>query len=177
MQELIAKRYVKALRSTVDKESLLNILDIFKLLASQFDSRDFLNIVKNPDVSKNDIESLLLEPLKLQKGSAIESFIKLLIQNGRVMVIPSIAEVLRKEMVSSLKEYNGYVYSDSDISQGVLSSLAAGLSKKFDSKIELKLVKNGFDGIKVGVDDLGVEINFSKTRIDAQLIEHVLKAI
>ena len=32
-------------------------------------------------------------------------------------------------------------------------------------------------GIKVEVEDLGIEINFSKSRLNMQLVEHILKAI
>ncbi|MDX9814571.1 MAG: F0F1 ATP synthase subunit delta [Sulfurimonas sp.] len=177
MEELIAKRYAKALTQLVDKESLTNTLEIFKNLSDMFSDKAFLNIIKNPSISKKDKESLLLESVKKANSSAIENVIKLLVEKNRVEIIPAIAEVLRKEIVHSTKNYNGYVYSDSDISQNVLNNLASGLSKKFDSNISLELIKNDFDGVKVDVDDLGVEINFSKTRIDAQLIEHVLKAI
>jgi F-type H+-transporting ATPase subunit delta len=38
-------------------------------------------------------------------------------------------------------------------------------------------VKNDFNGIKVAVEGLGIEINFSKDRIDSQIIEHIIKAI
>ena len=33
------------------------------------------------------------------------------------------------------------------------------------------------NGIKVDVADLGVEINFSKSRINSQIVEHIVKAI
>ena len=59
----------------------------------------------------------------------------------------------------------------------LIEDLSAGLSKKFDSKISLHAVKNDFNGIKVDVEGLGIEINFSKDRIDSQIIEHIIKAI
>ena len=58
-----------------------------------------------------------------------------------------------------------------------MQDLSNGLSKKFDSSISLSFVKNDFNGIKVGIEDLGVEINFSKSRINSQMIEHIVKAI
>jgi len=37
--------------------------------------------------------------------------------------------------------------------------------------------KYDFDGIKVDVDGLGVEISFSRSRISDQIVDHILKAI
>jgi F-type H+-transporting ATPase subunit delta len=69
------------------------------------------------------------------------------------------------------------VYSDSDIDSKVIEDLGNGLGSRFDSKISLKFVKDNFKGIKVDVEDLGVEISFSKSRINDQMIEHIIKAI
>jgi len=80
-------------------------------------------------------------------------------------------------MANSTKTYAGVVYSDSSIDVKLIDDLSAGLSKKFNSTISLSSVKNDFNGIKVDVEDLGIEINFSKDRIDSQIIEHIIKAI
>ena len=58
-----------------------------------------------------------------------------------------------------------------------MQELSSSLSKKFDLNISLEFVENDFNGIKVDVEDLGVEINFSKSRINSQMIEHIIKAI
>ena len=67
--------------------------------------------------------------------------------------------------------------STGEIDAKVMQELSKGLSKKFDLNISLEFVKNDFNGIKVDVEDLGIEINFSKTRINSQMIEHIVKAI
>jgi F-type H+-transporting ATPase subunit delta len=80
-------------------------------------------------------------------------------------------------LADTTKTYSGFVYSDSKIDDKVIKGLSAGLSKKFDSTISLQFVKNNFNGIKVDVEDLGIEIDFSKLRINSQIIEHIIKAI
>jgi F-type H+-transporting ATPase subunit delta len=100
-----------------------------------------------------------------------------LVEKNRIGIIPAIAEGMRKDLIATTKTYTGLVYSDSDIDEKVLQGLSAGLSKKFDSKISLEFVKNDFNGIKVDVEDLGIEIDFSKSRINTQIIEHIIKAI
>jgi F-type H+-transporting ATPase subunit delta len=84
---------------------------------------------------------------------------------------------MRKEIAKLAKKYSGVIYSDTKIDAKLITQLSNGLSKKFDSKISLTYKKDSFNGIKVDVEDLGIEINFSKDRINDQMVEHILKAI
>ena len=45
--------------------------------------------------------------------------------------------------------------------------------------LALQLTQNicDYDGIKVDIDGLGVEVGFSKERLKSQLIHHILKAV
>ena len=177
MEELIAKRYIKALKMNSDIESMKNMTSIFSALAEAFNEKKFVQIVNNPDVSQEQKSEILLASVKSADSKDVNNLIKLLVEHNRITVIPAIAEVMRKEVASTSKEYNGIIYSDSDIDAKVISDLSAGLGKRFDSNISLEFIKNDFNGIKVDVADLGVEINFSKSRINNQIIEHIVKAI
>jgi F-type H+-transporting ATPase subunit delta len=120
---------------------------------------------------------ILLEAVKSANSKQINNLIRLLVEKNRIGIIPALAEGLRKNLTASTKIYKGNVYSDSIIDNKVIQDLSAGLSKKFDSKISLEFIKNDFNGIKVDVEDLGIEIDFSKSRINSQIIEHIVKAI
>ena len=177
MEELIAKRYIKAIVDGASISDMENIAAVFSTLAISFKDEKFLNIIDNPNVSISDKASILLDGVKSANSERINNFIKLIVENKRINIIPAIAEGMRKGLADATKTYEGTIYSDSDIDAKVISELGNGLSKKFDSKITLVHVKNDFNGIKVDVDDLGVEINFSSTRINNQMIEHIIKAI
>nr|WP_321266054.1 F0F1 ATP synthase subunit delta [uncultured Sulfurimonas sp.] len=177
MEELIAKRYIKALKEGLDAKSMQNATTVFLALAKSFDNAKFVQIVENPNVSREDKLEILLAAVKPANSENINSLIKLLVENDRIAVIPALAEGMRKDSANTSKTYNGVVYSDSDIDAKVMQDLSSGLSKKFDSNISLKFVKDNFNGIKVDVEDLGVEINFSKSRINNQIIQHIIKAI
>ena len=88
-----------------------------------------------------------------------------------------IADQLLKEIAVVNNAFTGKIFSDSDIDPKTVESLSAGLSKKVDANISLEFVKTDFNGIKVEVEDLGIELNFSKERINSSLINHILKAI
>jgi len=177
MEELIAKRYIKAIKKSNDIESMQNITLIFSALANSFNDKKFIQIINNPDVSKDQKSKILLAAVKSANLKEVDNLIKLLAEHDRINIIPAIAEVMRKDSAVTTKNYNGIIFSDSDIDAKVIENLSSGLGKKFDSNISLEFIKNDFNGIKVDVEDLGIEISFSKTRINNQIIEHIVKAI
>ncbi len=177
MEELIAKRYVKALKGTLKPKEISVVNELFKALASEFNDKRLLLIFESRDVPNSQKEEILLSAVKTVKSNKVNNFIKLLVENGRINIIPAIASELSKEIARMNKSYNGKIYSDSEIDAKTLTGIGKGLSKKLGASISLEMVKNDFDGIKVEVEDLGVEINFSKNRLNSQLIEHILKAI
>ncbi len=177
MEELIAKRYIKAVKKSADIEKMQGISSIFSVLAEAFKDEKFIQIINNPDVSKSQKSEILLDAVKSTESKDVDNLIKLLAEHNRISIIPAIAEVMRKDIASTTKSYSGVVYSNSDIEPKVIEDLSSGLGSKFDSKISLKFEKSSFNGIKVDVQDLGVEISFSKSRINSQIIEHIAKAI
>lgn len=177
MEELIAKRYIKAISTSADNALLQNMASIFSVLADSFKDEKFVQIIDNPNVSSNDKSEILLEAVASADSSQVNNLIKLLVENKRINIIPAIAQELSKNISRSIKTYTGVVYSDTEITIKTIQELSDGLGKRFDSKISLTYVKDDFDGIKVDVEDLGIEINFSKSRIDSQMIEHIVKAI
>ena len=177
MEELIAKKYIKALNAGSDLESMKNITEVFSVLAEAFNNAKFVSILDNPHVNASDKSDILLDAVKSASSDKINNLIKLLVENKRINIIPAIAKELQKDMDRSTKTYDGVIYSDSEIDTKVMTELSNGLNKRFDSTITLTFVKNDFNGIKVEVEGLGIEINFSKDRINNQIIEHIIKAI
>jgi F-type H+-transporting ATPase subunit delta len=177
MEELIAKRYIDALKQTMDAGSMEAVASVFDGLAASFEDAKFDQIMNSSDVSAQDREALLLDAVKAANSEQVNNLVKLLVEKGRVNVIPAMATELKKEIARTNKSYTGVVYSDSDIDANTMEGLAAGLGKRVDAQIALDFVKTDFDGIKVEVADLGIEINFSKSRLNKQLVEFISKAI
>ncbi|MBE0513756.1 F0F1 ATP synthase subunit delta [Sulfurimonas sp.] len=177
MEELIAKRYIKALKKSSSAEKMQETSAIFSILAEAFKDEKFIQIINNPDIDKNQKSAILLDAVKSAESKDVENLIKLLAEHNRIGIIPAIAEVMRKDIAVTTKNYTGVIYSDSEVDAKVIEDLSNGLSSKFDSKISLKFEKSSFNGIKVDVEDLGIEISFSKSRINSQIIEHIAKAI
>ena len=177
MVDQVAKRYIGALKQDTDAKSLQIIADIFTELALSFDDENFKNVINNPSVKADDKTNILLDAVKSAKSDVLNNLIKLLSEHKRLNIIPAIAVEMKKDLARSKKRFTGTVYSDEKITAKVIKDLSTGLGAKYDSKIDLDFVQNDFNGIKVDVEGLGIEINFSKTRINNQIIEHIVKAI
>jgi F-type H+-transporting ATPase subunit delta len=74
-------------------------------------------------------------------------------------------------------EYIGRLYSNEDIAIDEIKVLEDKFSKKFNSSIKLNFEKKDVDGIKIDIDSLGIEIGFSRERVQTAMLEHILKAI
>lgn len=177
MAALVAKRYVKALLEGENAENLAAISAVFDALSSQFEKESFVDFISAPMISSCVKEEILLAAVEKAKSEKINNFLKLLAEKNRLELIPEIANQISKEIAVVNNAYTGKIFSDLDMDAKTVEALSSGLGKKVNANITLEFVKTNFDGIKVEVEDLGIEINFSKQRINTSLIDHILKAI
>ena len=176
MSNLVAKRYVKALLIDQDINGITAIYNDIKIIASAFNDEKFLSIITSTEVSANAKVELIGSFVDNNNKSMI-NLLKLLADNKRLLIIPNIANELKKEIANLTNSYEGIVYTNVELSKTDLASIQENFAKKFN--ISLALTQNicDYDGIKVDIDGLGVEIGFSKHRLKSQMIEHILKAV
>ncbi len=175
--ELIAKRYIKPLMQSCDEASLDNLAVLLTSLATAYESEKFNLIMHSNDVSNAKKCQLVLDMVSSVGSTTVNNFIKLLAENGRLSLIPVIADQLTREIGRSKRTFSGRIYSNSVVDQASVETIARDLGTKMGATITLNYVASDFDGVRVEVDDLNVEINFSKNRLNAQMVEHILKAI
>jgi F-type H+-transporting ATPase subunit delta len=176
MSQLVAKKYVKGLMKAISNEEIELYINEFSKICIALMNEKAYSIVTSPDVSKAKKEEFILS-LKDNNDKKYENFIKLLSDKKRILAIPYILEELKSTRDSINKQYVGSIYSNEDISSDEISSLEASFSKKLEADIKLNFEKKDVDGIKVDIDALGIEIGFSKQKVQAAMLEHILKAI
>jgi F-type H+-transporting ATPase subunit delta len=176
MVELVAKRYVKALMSERDVTSLTGIFNELKSISTAFGDSKFLSIIASTEVNKDKKVELILSFVD-QCSDATKNLIKLLGDNKRLNIIPGIVSELENELAVINNSYKGVIYTNVELSNDEVEKLNQQFAKKFN--VELALTQNicDYDGIKVDIDGLGVEVGFSKERLKSQMIEHILKAV
>ena len=176
-EERVAKRYVLPLMQVCDATSLDNVAVLLEAVSAGFKEEKMVRIMLDNAISSASKEALLLAVVAPAQSDVVNNLIKLLAQKNRLMVLPAIAEELKRQIARSKRSYNGRIYSDVPLEASAVATIAHDLGKKVNATVSLELVVKTVDSIRVEVDDLNVEINFSKARLNAQLIEHILKAI
>jgi F-type H+-transporting ATPase subunit delta len=176
MAKLIAKKYVNGLLKAISKDEInVFLMELGKVKLAFRDVKTY-EILTSPDVLKEDKEKFILS-FKDNTNNKYTNFIKLLSEKNRLLVIPYIFEELYIQDAKIKNEYIGRLYSNEDIAIDEIKVLEDKFSKKFNSSIKLNFEKKDVDGIKIDIDSLGIEIGFSRQRVQTAMLEHILKAI
>lgn len=175
MEELIAKRYAQAL-SSVSKD-LPSILEVLNVLSDVTSSSEIKSTLTSPIISSEQKTAMILSTLGEGADGSPVNFIKILGENKRLDLIPAITKVLNTDQQRVSNEYEGVLKSASTLDETVLANLEETLKKYTGSTIKLTQEKSDLDGLRVSVDDLGIEVNFSKQRVKEQLIDFIKKSL
>jgi len=176
MEELIAKRYVKALLEVISTEQKASFSEILDAISSLFSDVNIAERINSPLISSDEKVAFILEAIPADNISMV-NFIKILGENGRLDLIPTISKSLNQELQKEKNEYEGIVTSSNELGDTELADLENSLKTYTGSTVKLTQQKSDLDGIKVTVDDLGIEVNFSKQRVKEQLIDFITKSL
>jgi F-type H+-transporting ATPase subunit delta len=172
MVDLVAIKYVNALFS--EKEKLDEISLSLEKIKIAFQNEQFKDIISSYEVAKSQKIELINS---LIDSESVHNLVKLLAQKNRLELIPQIANELNKKINISKNIYNGIVYSKEPLNQEEIKELENKFSTKFDINLTLANKSGEYNGIKVEIEDLGVEVGFSISLIQSQLKDFVLKAV
>ncbi|RXK13029.1 F0F1 ATP synthase subunit delta [Halarcobacter mediterraneus] len=176
MNDLIAKRYVKALLDGRNVDSAAAICNDLKTISSAFNEDKFLSIITSTEVKMEDKVELVLSFLN-NCGNDLKNLVKLLGSKKRLEIIPDITSELESQIAKMNNSYTGIVYCNKELSTDYVSTIEKKFSEKFNVQLSLSQNVCDYDGIKVDIDSLGIEISFSKDRLKSQMIDHILKAV
>lgn len=174
MEELIAKRYAQAL-SSVSKD-LPGILAVLNVLSEVISSPEIQSTLTSPIISSESKTEMILSALS-DDDRTLVNFIKVLGENRRLDLIPAITKVLNSDQQRVSNEYEGVLKSTTSLDEAALANLEETLKKYTGSTIKLTQEKSDLEGLRVSVDDLGIEVNFSKQRVKEQLIDFIKKSL
>jgi len=178
MEELIANRYVKALvESTTTKKQRAEFSKILSEISKIFDDASVVERLASPLISNSDKTAFILDGLGEESDVKLQNFIKILGENSRLDLLPVVAKVMNQSIQKESNKYEGIVSSSTKLKAAELKELQDSLKTYTGSTIKLKQETSDIDGIKVSVEDLGIEVNFSKQRVKEQLIDFITKSL
>jgi len=175
MEEVIAKRYEKALSSVTNDTAA--IAEVLNVMTVAMDVPEVHTALLSPIVPAEKKTEMMLSALGEGADLTLVNFIKILGENKRLDLIPAIAKVLNAELQKVSNEYEGVLKSKDDLDASALENLEETLKKYTGTTIKLTQEKSDLDGLRVSVDDLGIEVNFSKERVKEQLIDFIKKSL
>lgn len=176
MKEVVAKRYVKALTAGLNSDECEAFLLNLKALTSAFSQAKFKHIISFSGIKSEEKAEFLLS-LCENPSLKFKNFINLLAQKGRLGLIPEIYNELNAKTALLQNLYFGEIYANKDLSDEQVLNLQAKFSQKFGANIKLQRAGKEYNGIKIELDDLGVQMSFSADKLKAQMSEFILKAI
>ncbi|HJE03733.1 F0F1 ATP synthase subunit delta [Aliarcobacter thereius] len=176
MKDLVAKRYVKALLEARDLKEISSFSKKLNSVAKAFSNDKFKSILASSEINEVAKVEFVLSIIENPEKS-LENFIKLLGEKRRLEIIPFVATELENQIAKLNNNFIGVIYTNKELPTKSITSIEEQFSKKFDVKLSLSQNVCDYDGIKVDIDGLGVEISFSKDRLKTQLINHILKAV
>ncbi len=175
MEELIAKRYATAL-SAVSKD-VASVSKVLNVLTEALVKEEVHTALTSPIVPDEKKTEMILAALGDSADATLVNFIKVLGENKRLDLIPAIAKVLNADLQKASNQYEGILKSANTLGKEELKKLEKTLKTYTGSKIKLTQEKTDLDGLRVSVDDLGIEVNFSKQRVKEQLIDFIKKSL
>lgn len=172
---MIAKRYTKALLGALNDKEISSAVKLLESICKSFADTQFFNILNSPFVPKNKKFDLLIEAFKI-KDKKMLNFIKALSEKNRICEIPRIYEELNRYIRAKNNEYELVIQSNFALDSKSLEDIKGKLERKFGVSLVATHKKSSVDGIKIFIDELGVEGAFLKQNFANSLKSHILKA-
>jgi len=177
MDKLIAKKYAKALMESGDDAAVSHRLDVLKAIGDALMDADVKEFITSPLIVKEQKAELLLNALEGGEDATLSNLIKLMTEKGRLDLIPDLVAIVTFERKKASNRFEGIVHSDETLSKGTLETLEKTLATYSGAEIHLDQEHSEDAGLKVEVEDLGIELSFSRDKVKRALINHIQKAL
>lgn len=177
MKDLIAKRYIKALAKATSEAELKEIVESLGKLAGAYRIAKFKEIVESPYVEQEQKTEFVLKNILDNATSAkLSNFIKTLAEHKRLDLFEELYRELSSHLATLNKEYIAQLIVSESYNEAVLKEIESQFSKKLGVNLSLKQQIVANSGVKLVVEDLGVEVSFSQEKFANDLRNHILKA-
>lgn len=177
MKELIAKRYAKALMESSSAKEIKAQLAALQALRETLSEKELSEIVESPLVPGGRKFELLIAPLEGKIDGKLFNLLKVMSEKGRLDLIPDLAEILAFEVKRESNRFEGVVEADDALDKEEIKRLEKILDRYSGAEIKLKQINDSGDGLHVAVEDLGLELSISKSRIKSDLLDFIQKAL
>ena len=159
----LARPYAQAIFSLAHTNDTLNLWsDSLGFLKEITENKPMIELISNPDMSNDHIISLITDICqdgKLELDEKVHNFLKVAAENGRLNVVPHIAEqfeALRSEDEGSI---NAHVISAYAVNATQKKSIIAALKKKLGREVTIttQIDKSLLGGVIIRAGDIVID--------------------
>ncbi len=175
MEVLIAKRYAKAL---IDAGGdIASSATTLNALSQAMQDNEIAQTIISPIISVQTKVDMLVASLGENADAKMVNLIKLLGEKRRLDLVPLIAKDLNATLQKESNHYEGVIKSPTVLNEDTVADLENTLNRYTGATVKLTQKESQTQGLIVSVEDLGIEINFSKQKIKEQLINFINKSL
>ncbi len=152
----IARPYATAVFNFANEsKGLSNWSDTLVLLSAVIQDEHIKSIIEDSKVLDSDREDLILNVCKGKLDENGSNFVKLLVENKRLLILPDISQFFAELKADAEGSIEAEIIMAEKPNQKTVDDLLKSLEKKFNKKIEGKVVidKNIIGGTKIVVGD------------------------
>lgn len=151
----IARPYAEALFRVAQSGNLAAWSDLVTEMAQIAANPDFQALASNPKVSEQQVSDTLLALLKSPVGAEAKNFIAMLVDNGRLALLPEIAAQFHALKNAQEGAADARITSAFALSDAQVADLMAALEKKFGRKLNPSVTvdESLIGGVRVVVGD------------------------
>jgi F-type H+-transporting ATPase subunit delta len=171
----IARPYAEALFRVAQAADLGAWSNLVSEMAQVAAHPDMQGLAHNPKISDDEIGATFVSALKSSIGAEAKNFVEMLVQNGRLTLLPEIAEQFHALKNAQEGAADAEIVSAFELSSAQLSDLVATLEKKFGRKLNPNVVVDTalIGGVRVVVGD---EVLDTSVRAKLQQMQVALTA-
>lgn len=173
MKNTLSLRYAKAFIDSMGEDCCQSLLQMKHLVDSLFLQEDFLNFLTNPFVDSLKKSNLVIDALQID-NKKICSGIEILAKAGRLKMLPQVLSEISSMFAMRNQSYTAFLYSNTSFSAEMIEKIAHALSKKLGIDVSIIERKWDHDGIKCVLEDLDLEVSFSRDMFVGNLKKYIL---
>ena len=178
MNQLIIKKYGNALfKLSLETNSEDIVNDNLKLISTFLEDINLTEILISPIIKKDIKLKFLLETIKGEDFlELIIRFINILGNKNRLNLIPNISKYFNNLLDCHKNRYIGILSSEVILKDEEVIILENLIKNSTKSDISLSQERSNNSGFNIFIENLGLEINFSKNKIRNNLIDFITKS-
>lgn len=169
----IARPYAEALFRVAKSGNLSAWSDLVSEMAQVASHRDVQEFAHNPKVSDQQVIDTFLSLLKSSVSAEAKNFVGMLVQNGRLSLLPEIAKQFHELKNAEEGAADAKITSAFEMTDAQVKDLLATLEKKFGRKLNPSVTVDPslIGGVRVAVGD---EVLDTSVRAKLQKMHTVL---